>query len=83
MPICRMKRLRVALFGTLLSFAFTTGTSADPRVDAIVEQVLAPLNAAMGVLTNPGELNSDERHRAVDAIQAAINMLNDYRHQSY
>jgi len=83
MSICRMRPLRVAMLGVLLSFAFAADTSADPRVDAMVEQVLAPLNAAMGVLTDPGGLTLSDRHQAVDAIQAAINMLNEYRDRSH
>jgi hypothetical protein len=78
-----MRPRRVALLGTLLSFAFVASASADPSVDVMVEQVLAPLNAAVGVLTNSGELTLNDRHRAVDAIQAAIDMLNEYRHQSH
>ena len=83
MSICRKRTLCVALPVAVLFFAFPAGSSADPRVDAVVEQVLAPLNAAMGVLTKPGELTFNDRHQAVDAIQAAINMLSEYRHQSH
>jgi hypothetical protein len=83
MLIHRIRPLCIALLVALPFFAFCAGTSADPRIDAMVERVLSPLNAAMGLLTSPGELTPDDRHHAVDAILAAINTLNEYQRQSH
>ena len=79
-----IRRPRLTLVGLSVALlCFAGGSSADPRTDAMVERVLAPLNAAMGLLTHPGDLTPDDREHAVDAIQAAIYALKEYQQGSH
>jgi hypothetical protein len=44
---------------------------------------LIPLSQVNQNLGLAGQLTLDDRHHAVDAIQAAINTLNEYQRQSH
>jgi hypothetical protein len=70
----RGKRIpRAVLSVGLLLFA--TGTSADQRSDAIIEEVLHLLDAASQTLSHPGDVSSDDKERALSQIRAAMAML--------
>jgi hypothetical protein len=74
----RRRRIASAVLsiGVLL---FATGTSADQRSDAMIEEVLHLLDAVSVTLSHPGNVTSDEKERALGQVRAAMTMLMQLR----
>lgn len=75
MPIRGMRPAGVALLIGLSSFA--TRTNADQCNHVTIERVLDKLNAAAGAIAHDGDVTPEQKVFAVDAIQAAVSMLDE------